>query len=231
MLASASKHRRAVGRLAVAAGLVPLLTCAASPPVQPSPVVVNVKQTAIGINVCHSGCVQNVQVQNISVVVVNQGAGKPVSRSTPRAAAKAPPRPAVASARKAPPRAAPPPPPAQDPPQQTGTPAADPPATQPGQPSDQEALAPRDVRWRPIKKEVAPAGGSAAEPSKPALVVDARGAAFSRPLPAATISGPSLPTPWLAVLAVVLTLWSSLFFVRRPAPAPGLMVLDDGPTS
>ena len=231
MLASASKHRRAVGRLVVAASLVPLLTCAASPPVQPSPVVVNVKQTAIGINVCHSGCVQNVQVQNVSVVVVNQGAGKPVSRATPRPAAKVPPRPPVASARKAPPRAAPPSPPAQDPTQGTGTPAADPPATQPAQPGDQEALAPRDVRLRPMKKEVAPAGGGAAEQSKPAPAVDARAAAFSRPLPAATISGPSLPTPWLAVLAVVLTLWISLFFVRRTAPATGLMVLDDGPAS
>jgi len=227
MLASASKHRRAVARLVVAAGLVPLLTCAASPPVQPSPVVVNVKQTAIGINVCRSGCVQNVQVQNISVVVVNQGTSKPVTRPAP----KAPPRPAVASARKVTPRAAPPPPPAQDPPPQPGTPAPDPPATQPAQPGDQEALAPRDTRLRATKKEVAPAGGAAAEPSNPASAVDARAAAFSRTLPPATISEPSLPTPWLAVLAVVLTLWISLFFVRRPAPATGLLVLDDGPPS
>ena len=227
MLASASKHRRAVARLVVAAGLAPLFTCAASPPVQPSPVVINVQQTAIGINVCHSGCVQNVHVQNISVVVVNQGTGKPVSRPAP----KAPPRPAVVSARKVTPRAAPPPPPAQDPPQQTGTPAPDPPATRPAQPGDQEALAPRDMRLRPMKKEASPAGGSAAEPSNPGSAVDARAAAFSRTLPPATMSGPSLPTPWLAVLGVVLTLWISLFFVRRPAPATALLVLDDGPAS
>lgn len=233
MLACASKRRRSVARLILAAGTVPLLTCAASPPVQPSPVVVNVKQTAIGINVCHSGCVQNVHVQNISIVVVNQGSGRPVSRAAPQPspAVKAAPRPAVTGPRKVTPRTAPPPPPAQDPPQPTGTPAADPPEAQPSQPRDPEALAPRDMHWRPMKKEAAPASGSAAAQLNMAPPVEARAAAFSRPLPAGAVPRPSLTTPWIPVLAVVLVLWTSLFFVRRPAPASGLLVLDDGPAS
>lgn len=233
MLARASKRRMAVVRLILAAGAVPLLTCAASPPVQPSPVVVNVKQTAIGINVCHSGCVQNVHVQNISVVVVNQGAARPVSRAAPQPppAVKTPARPVVTGTRKVTPRPAPPPPPAQEPPQQTGAPAADPPEAQPSQSSDPEALAPRDIHSRPLKRKVAPASGGAGAPLNLAPPDEARAAAFTRPVPAAAIPRPSLTTPWIPVLAVVVVLWTSLFFVRRPAPASGLLVLDDGPVS
>ena len=224
-MASPSKRRLAVAGVVVAASVVPLFTCAASPPVQPSPVVVNVKQTAIGINVCHSGCVQNVHVQNISVVIVNQGAARPAGRAAPPTppAVKAQPRPAVTSARKVTPRAAPPPPPAQDPPPQSGPPAADPPPALPSRPGDSEALGPRDMHSRPMKKE--------AEPLNVAPSIDARAAAFSQPLPAVTVPRPSLPTPWIPVLAVVLVLWISLFFVRRPAPASGLLVLDDGPAA
>ena len=220
-MASPSKRRLAVAGVVVAASVVPLFTCAASPPVQPSPVVVNVKQTAVGINVCHSGCVQNVHVQNISVVIVNQGAGRAAPPTPP--AVKAQPRPAVTSARKVTPRAAPPPPPAQDPPPQTGPPAADPPPALPSRPGDSEALGPRDMHSQPIKKEAAPLNVA---PS-----IDARAAAFSRPLPAAAVPRPSPSTPWIPVLAVVLVLWTSLFFVRRPAPANGLLVLDDGPVA
>jgi len=82
-----------------------------------------------------------------------------------------------------------------------------------------------------MKKEDAPASGGAASLSNLAPAVDARAAAFSRPLPPATMPGPSLPAPLLAAFGAVLTLWVSLFFVRRPAPATGLLVLDDGPAS
>ena len=82
-----------------------------------------------------------------------------------------------------------------------------------------------------MKKEDAPASGGAASLSNLAPAVDARAAAFSRPLPPATMPGPSLPAPLLAAFGAVLTLWVSLFFVRRPAPATGLLVLDDGPAA
>lgn len=87
------------------------------------------------------------------------------------------------------------------------------------------------MRSRPMKKEAEPASGGAAATLNLASPVDARAAAFSRPLPDAPVPRPSLTIPWIPVLAVVLVLWTSLFFVRRPAPASGLLVLDDGPAS
>jgi len=87
------------------------------------------------------------------------------------------------------------------------------------------------MRSRPTKKEAEPASGGAAAALNLAPPVDARAAAFSRPLPDAALPRHSLTIPWIPVLAVVLVLWISLFFVRRPARASGLLVLDDGPAS
>lgn len=208
------KRARALTGLA-GGGLMMLFTCSASPSPSPSPVVVNVKQTAVGINVCHSGCVQNVNVQNISVVIVNQGQQPPVRATAqhPTPAAAAP-----AVHRKPTYRPHPTSPSVQPASAQSGPGPADPPAV----------LTPWEQRLQRMEEGPTSARGAAASSTGPETVASRPAAALSRPRGPDAAPDPRIPLAEIGTLALVLLAWISLFFVRRPPPPSGLLVLDDG---
>ena len=208
------KRARALTGLA-GGGLVMLLTCSASPSPSASPVVVNVKQTAVGINVCHSGCVQNVNVQNISVVIVNQGQQPPV-RATARHRAPAAAAPAVH--RKPTYRPHPTSPSVEPASAQSGPAPPDPPVV----------LTPWEQRLQRMEEVPTSSHGAAASSTGPETVASRSAAALSRPRGPDAAPDLRRPLAEIGTLALVLLAWISLFFVRRPPPASGLLVLDDG---
>jgi hypothetical protein len=187
--------------LVVAGGFAALLTCSATPPPSPGSVTVNVTQTAVGVNVCNSACVQNVNIQNISVVNISQAARRPAASPTPRPV-RAPvrPRPALAPPIPEPVAYLPPPAPPEPPPipglgetvQLMGPPHSTPVLTLASRPT------------AALRRAPAPSSGQ-----NPGL-------------------DSSIPLIEVAILALLLAAWACLLLVRRSIPPSGLLVLDDG---